>query len=180
VVNSWGGSRQVTYRGSQVSVAWAAAPPLFARDFSIVAELSPASEKASGVILASGSWFGGWSFYLDEGRPVAFHAFSQRPEDQFRVMAILGPAPLQVEFRFKYDGGGIGKGGTMSILENGKLIAEGRIERTISIPAGLGETMDTGRDTGVPVARDEHGQAPFQGVIKEISIQVGRPDLLPF
>jgi hypothetical protein len=180
VVSNWGGSREVTYRGGQVSVAWAAAPPLFARDFSIVAELSPASEKASGVILASGSWFGGWSFYLDEGRPVAYHAFSLRPEDQFLVMAESGPAPSQIEFRFKYDGGGIGKGGTMSILGDGDLIAEGRIERTISIPAGLGETMDTGRDTGVPVARDAHGQTPFEGEIQEIRIHVGRPSLLPF
>ena len=145
-----------------------------------MAELSPAAENASGVILASGSWFGGWSFYLDEGRPVAYHAFSLQLEDQFRVMAEPGPAPLQVEFRFKYDGGGIGKGGTISILGDGDLIAEGRIERTISIPAGLGETMDTGRDTGVPVARDAHGQIPFEGEIQEIRIHVGRPALLPF
>jgi arylsulfatase A-like enzyme len=182
VVANWGGSRQVVYRGNQVSVAWAAAPPMFARDFSIVAELSPATETASGVILAAGSWFGGWSFYLDAGRPVAYHAFSLRPEDQFLVMAesVPGPAPLQLEFRFKYDGGGIGKGGMMSILGDGTLIAEGRIERTISIPVGLGETMDTGRDTGVPVARNRPGQTPFEGEIHEIRINVGRPDLLPF
>ena len=179
---NWGGSRQAAFRGGQVSVAWAAAPPLFARDFSIVAELTPASETASGVILATGSWFGGWSFYLDEGRPVAYHAFSLRPEDRFRVKAetASGVALSKIEFRFKYDGGGIGKGGTLSILGDGVLIAEGRIERTISIPAGLGETMDTGRDTGVPVARDAPGQTPFEGEIHEVRVDVGRPDLLPF
>ena len=170
------------FRGGQVSVAWAAAPPLFARNFSVTAELSTEAKAANGVILAMGSWFGGWSFYLDDGRPVAYHAFSQRPEDQFMVMAehALGPAQFNLEFRFEYDGKGIGKGGTMSILENGNLIAQGRIDRTISIPAGLGETMDTGRDTGVPVTKKVAGQTPFEGEIQEVRIQAGTPDILPF
>ena len=92
----------------------------------------------------------------------------------------LGPAPFLVEFRFEYDGGGVGKGGTMSILGDGNLIAQGRIDRTITIPAGLGETMDTGRDTGVPVSKNIAGQSTFEGEIHEVRIQVGVPDLLPF
>ena len=179
---NWGKSSEAVFRGGQVSVAWAAAPPLFARNFSVTAELSTEAKAANGVILAMGSWFGGWSFYLDDGRPVAYHAFSQRPEDQFMVMAehALGPAQFNLEFRFEYDGKGIGKGGTMSILENGNLIAQGRIDRTISIPAGLGETMDTGRDTGVPVTKKVAGQTPFEGEIQEVRIQAGTPDILPF
>jgi arylsulfatase A-like enzyme len=181
-VRYWGRGKEAVFRGKQVSVAWAAAPPLFARDFSVTAELSTATETANGVILAMGSWFGGWSFYLDQGRPVAHHAFSLRPEDQFTVMAetALGPAPFKVEFRFKYDGGGVGKGGTMSILGNGNLIAQGRIDRTITIPVGLGETMDTGRDTSVPVTKKVAGQTVFEGEIHEVRIHTGTPDLLPF
>lgn len=178
---SWGDSEDAVLRGNQVSVMWAAAPPLFARSFSITAEVDPA-ESASGVILAVGSWFGGWSFYLDEGRPVAFHAFSQRPEDQFTITskAVLQSRPHQLEFRFEYDGRGIGKGGTLSILDNGNPVASGRVERTISIPAGLGETMDTGRDTGVPVTTNPAGQLPFEGEIREVRVQVGKPEVLPF
>ncbi len=181
-VRNWGRGKKAVFRGNQISVAWAAAPPLFARDFTVSAELSTSTETANGVILAVGSWFGGWSFYLDQGRPVAHHAFSLRPEDQFSVMAetALGPSPFHVEFRFEYDGGGVGKGGTMSILGNGTLIAQGRIDRTISIPVGLGETMDTGRDTGVPVTKNVAGQTVFEGEIQEVRIKAGAPELLLF
>jgi arylsulfatase A-like enzyme len=174
-VRYWGKSEESVFRGNQVSVMWAAAPPLFARDFSVTARISP-QQTANGVILAVGSWFGGWSFYLDQGRPVAYHAFSLRPEDRFIIKSetVIGEGPYEVEFRFKYDGGGIGKGGNLSIYGNGTLLTEGRIDRTISIPAGLGETMDTGRDTGVPVSKTAAGQTPFEGEIREIRVRTGR------
>ena len=181
-VRFWGEGKEAVFRGKQVSATWAVAPPLFARDFTITADLVTGSTSASGVILAMGSWFGGWSFYLDEGRPVAYHAFSQKPEDQFIVMAekTYGAESFQLEFRFEYDGGGIAKGGTMTILGNGDLIAQGRVERTISIPAGLGETMDTGRDTGVPVTSAGAGQTTFEGEIDEVRVRSGKLNLMPF
>ena len=181
-VRFWGEGKEAVFRGKQVSATWAVAPPLFARDFTITADLVTESTTASGVILAMGSWFGGWSFYLDEGRPVAYHAFSQKPEDQFIVMAekTYGAESFQLEFRFEYDGGGIARGGTMTILGNGDLIAQGRIERTISIPAGLGETMDTGRDTGVPVTSAVAGQTIFEGEIDEVRVRSGKLNLMPF
>jgi arylsulfatase A-like enzyme len=181
-VRYWGNDTEAVFRGKQVSATWAVAPPLFARDFSITADLSVTTDSASGVILAMGSWFGGWSFYLDEGRPVAFHAFSQRPEDQFTIMAdrAIDAGAVQLEFRFEYDGGGINKGGTLSIFNDGGLIAQGWIERTISIPAGLGETMDTGRDTGVPVTSEKAGQTAFEGEIHEVRVQSGKLSLISF
>jgi len=178
---NWGSNENAVFRGNEVSVAWAAAPPLFARSFTIEAELS-APAAANGVILASGSWFGGWSFYLEQGRPVAYHAFSQRPEDQFTISSetALNTGVAKLQFQFEYDGGGIGKGGTLSISQDGALLAQGRVERTISIPAGLGETMDTGRDTGVPVTKVRAGQVSFEGDIIEVRILTGPPEILPF
>lgn len=178
---SWGSDENATFRGNEVSVAWAAAPPLFARSFTIEVELSAPAE-ANGVILASGSWFGGWSFYLDQGRPVAYHAFSQRPEDQFMVSSetSLNPGHAKLQFQFEYDGGGIGKGGTLTISHEGELLAQGRVERTISIPADLGDNMDTGRDTGVPVTKARPGQTRFESDIIEVRIQTDPPEVLPF
>ena len=175
----WKDSEESVFRGEQVSVMWAAAPPLFARDFSVTAQITPEAD-ADGVILAVGSWFGGWSFYLDRGRPVAHHAFSLRPEDRFTIASetALDAGSAEVEFRFEYDGGGIGKGGTLTIFSGDRQLAQGRVERTISIPAGLGETMDTGRDTGVPVTRTPAGQAAFEGEIHEVRVRTGNVRVL--
>jgi arylsulfatase len=52
---------------------------------------------------------------------------------------------------FKYDGGGMGKGGTVTLSGNGKTLAEGRLKRTIPIQFSLGEGVDIGMDAGPPI-----------------------------
>jgi arylsulfatase len=178
---SWGKRDAYVYWGPGVSVPFADAPPLFARDFEISAEVT-VDEGTSGVLLGFGSWFGGWSFYLDNGVPVVHHALNQRPGDQTEVRAHApvpaGRATLQA--RFLYDGGGLGQGGELEILVNGAVVASGRIPRTITVVAGLGETFDVGADRGVPVVAAPAGQAPFGGVLHRLEVRPGRLGLLPF
>ena len=51
--------RDYVYRSKGISVAAAKAPPLFARDFRIVADVTTGEAQRNGVLLAYGSWFGG-------------------------------------------------------------------------------------------------------------------------
>ena len=37
---------------------------------------------------------------------------------------------MTIRYEFAYDGGGLGKGGTGTILVNGEKVAEGKIDRT--------------------------------------------------
>ncbi|MBW2421163.1 MAG: arylsulfatase [Deltaproteobacteria bacterium] len=174
--------RDYVYRSTGISVAQFKAPPLFARDFRIVAEVATHAGERDGVLLAYGSWFGGWSFYLSDGVPVAHHAVSQKSEDQFIIVAdrALPPGPATVEFVFDYDGGGFRRGGEMRILIDGEAAGAGRVEKQIIVVAGLGETFDIGRDTGVPVARKPEGQLPFEGEIRRVEVEPGSLELLPF
>jgi hypothetical protein len=151
-------------------------------DFRIVADVTTGEGRRDGVLLAYGSWFGGWSFYLNDGVPVAHHAYSQQPEDQFVITGdrALPPGPATAEFVFEYDGGGLGKGGEMRILIDGEEVGSGRIERQVTVVAGLGETFDIGRDTGVPVSRLPGGQRPFDGEIRRIEVEPGSVKFLPF
>jgi arylsulfatase len=112
---------------------------------------------------------------------VAHHALSQQPSDQFIIAAdrALPAGPATVEFAFEYDGGGFRRGGQMRILINGEEVGTGRIERQIIVVAGLGETFDIGRDTGVPVARRPEGQVPFEGELRRIEVEPGSLKLLP-
>jgi arylsulfatase len=152
------------------------------RDFTIDAEIKAPEEGAHGVILALGSWFGGWSFYFDRGRPIAHHAFSQQPADQFEIASetVLPPGDHRVRFAFEYDGGGIGKGGDLQILVNGEVIAQGRVERQILLSSGVGETLDIGRDTGVTVVAEGAGTKEFNGEIHKVELIPGRIKILPF
>lgn len=61
---------------------------------------------------------------------------------------------------FKYDGGGMGKGGTLSLFVNDAKVGEGRLNQTQGITLGLGGTLDVGEDTGSPV--DEAYTPPFR------------------
>src|SRR3546814_2359776 len=66
-------------------------------------------------------------------------------------------------------------GGTMRIAVNGEMVAESHMPATIMRPAGLGETFDLGRDTGVPVTEDYAKDGAFGGKIINIDVFLGAP-----
>jgi hypothetical protein len=82
-----------------------------------------------------------------------------------------GKATLVVDF--KYDGGGIGKGGKITMSANGKTIAEGRIERTTPIQFSLGQGLDVGMDVGSPVDFTYKLPFAFTGKIEKVKIDLG-------
>jgi arylsulfatase len=164
-------AKTFTYWGRDISVPQKSGPMFAGRSFSITADVVlPA--KANGVLVATGSWFGGWSFYLDKGRVVAHEAASQKEDDQFRVQsnAALPAGPAKIRFDFASDGG-IGAGGTMSISVDGKQVASGRFGRTILVTAGLGETFDIGIDTGVPVVEAYKNSGRLEGEIEKVVVE---------
>jgi arylsulfatase len=167
------------YWGKDVSVTQAAAPSFAARSFSVTATVDIPPKGADGVLLAYGSWFGGWSFFLKDDKPVAVEAASQLPGDQFRIAASnpVPPGPAVITYDFESDGGPL-SGGAMTISINGKVAASGRIGKTINTVSGLGETLDIGRDTGAPVT-DEYGRGEFTGTIDKVEVKLGPLKLAP-
>ena len=78
------------------------------RSFTLKANLELAAPTASGVIMALGSRFSGWSLFLEEGRPVFVFARSLKPQDTTRIAAssALGSGAVSVELRFTTQGAG--------------------------------------------------------------------------
>jgi arylsulfatase A-like enzyme len=143
------------------------------RSLSITADVEIPQGGANGVILAQGGRFGGWSLYLKEGKPTYCYNFLGL--QQFRVST---PQPLAagkatIRMNFDYDGGGIGKGGTATILVNGEKAATGRMERTQAILFALDETAGVGQDDASPVTSDykEHDNS-FTGKIFKVVVDV--------
>jgi hypothetical protein len=62
---------------------------------------------------------------------------------------------LRVRMEFAYDGGGLAKGGKVTLFVDGKKSGEGRIEQTEPFAFGE-ESLDLGYEAGSPVTLDFH------------------------
>ena len=165
-----------SYWGAGISIPSVSAAPLLARSFRITADIDVPNEPATGALVALGSKFGGWSFYLKDGRPVALMAASQLAGDQSQVSSMqpLAAGQQRLVFDFRYDGG-VNAGGEMTISANGNIIGRGRIARTISKLPEMSDTLDIGFDADTPVTSDYASGGHFPGRIGKVDIAVGKP-----
>ena len=158
--------------GKDVSIPAMGQAAFIGHSFDLDADLVLDSNTASGVVVAFGSQFGGWSLYLDKGRPTFTYARSTKPSDIFTASStaslLKGAAKLRVHFLAE----GIGKGARVQLFSGEKMVAEGEIARTFIIPASLGEMMDVGRDTGVPVTSYVTPHGAIEGDVRHVTIDV--------
>jgi arylsulfatase len=143
------------------------------RSVKVIAEVDIPKGGASGVLLCQGGRFGGWSFYLKDGKP-AYH-YNYLGLEQFAIRA-TDPLPTgqsTLRFEFDYDGGGPGKGGTGRIFANDKQVAEGRISKTQPSIFSLDDTADVGEDGGTPVTLDyKDRDNAFTGKLRKVVVEV--------
>jgi arylsulfatase A-like enzyme len=168
--------RHFAYWNSQVRVAQTAAPSLGGQSFRLTVKADLTSAGQSGVLVATGSRFSGWSFYLKDGKPMVVQSFTQQAKDQFRLGGgdTLPAGPVTIDYVFTADAMMFMTGGVMRILVNGKQVAQGRIDRTIVRAGAIGETFDIGRDTGVPVTDDYADEGVFEGGIDGVEVTLGQ------
>ena len=80
----------------------------------------------------------------------------------------------QVRMEFKYDGGGLGKGGDVTLLYDGQAVGNGRVEKTQPMIFSADEACDVGFDSGSPVSPD-YGPTgnKFNGEIDWVKLDIG-------
>jgi hypothetical protein len=143
------------------------------RSLSITAEVEIPAGGANGVILAQGGRFGGWSLYLKDGKPTYCYNFLGL--QQFKVSApqALAAGKATIRMNFDYAGGGIGKGGTVTLLVNGAKAASGQIEHTEGMIFSGDETADVGLDDATPASTDyKEYDNTFTGKILKVTVDV--------
>ena len=83
----------------------------------------------------------------------------------------------QVRMEFAYDGGGLGKGGNVTLYYDGKKVGAGRVETSAPMAFSGDETTDVGRDTGTPVSSDYTRETSiFNGKVHWVQIDLGKDD----
>jgi len=144
------------------------------KSLTITAEVEIPQGGAKGAILVQGGRFGGWALYMKDGKPA--YAYNRLDLQRYTVAApeTLPPGKATIKFDSKYDGGGIGKGGTGTLSVNGQKVAEGRIERTQPFFFSADETAEVGIDLGTPVVEAVGAEAKsrFTGKIPKVTLEI--------
>jgi arylsulfatase A-like enzyme len=127
-------------------------------------------EKANGVMVCQGGRFGGFSFYLKEGKPA--FAYNYLGLESYNVQSDkdLKPGKHTIVYDFKYDGNGLGKGGSGTITVDGNKVAEGQLAKTQPGIFSVDDLADVGTDDGTPVA-DYGASSHFKGKLNKVTIE---------
>jgi arylsulfatase len=144
------------------------------KSHAVTAEVVAPEGGANGVIVAQGGAFAGWSLYLNGGRPT--YCYNLLGLQRFKVegQKAVPAGTHQVRMEFAYDGGGLAKGGAVTLYIDGESVGVGRVEGTVPMIFSADETADVGRDTASPVSDDYDGESSrFTGTIKWVQIDLG-------
>jgi arylsulfatase len=143
------------------------------KSHSVTAQIEVPASGCEGVIIAQGANIGGWALYAKGGKLK--YCYNLMGIQQFFAES-AGPLPAgehQVRMEFQYEGGGLGKGGTVSLFVDGKKVGEGKVAATAPMVFSADDGLDVGEDTGAPVSPDygPHGNH-FTGRIKGVELAI--------
>lgn len=147
------------------------------RSFTVTAAITaPEAVPADGVLIAQGGRFGGWALYLREGTLKFVYNLIGMQEFTTVATEALTPGEHQVRAEFAYDGGGLAKGGGVTLFYDGRAVGTGRVDMTQPLIFSADDTTDIGDDYGMPVSADYLGSSRFNGRIDVVQIDVGDDD----
>ncbi len=143
------------------------------KSHSITAEIVVPDGGAEGVIISQGANIGGWSLYAIGGKLKYCYNWGGFKHFFVEAASQLPAGQHQVRMEFAYAGGGMGKGGKVTLYTDGKKVGEGDIDATLATVFSADDGCDVGEDSGAPVspdygARDNH----FNGTVKGVQLAI--------
>ncbi len=147
------------------------------RSYSITADVSVPKSGAQGVIVAQGGNTNGWSLYAKGGKLKYCYNFFGIDLTFVEATKSIPAGNHQVRMEFKYDGGGLAKGGDVMLYIDGKSVGKGRLERTVPMVFSADETCDVGKEGGSPVSPD-YGPSgnEFSGTVNWVQLDLDKED----
>jgi hypothetical protein len=143
------------------------------KSHSVTAQVEVPDDGAEGVIISQGGAFAGWSLYLTAGVPK--YCYNVLGLQRFTIdgnsKVCAGKHQLRMEFA--YDGGGLAKGGTVTLYLDGDNVGEGRVDATVPMIFSADGPCDIGSDTASPVTTDYNRETShFTGRIDWVQIDI--------
>ena len=173
-----------TYYSGTENISFGMIPPIYNRSYSISADLDNPGRSGlrlrpgiEGVIVAEGSFLGGFSLYVEEGRLKHTYSFLGLKLDTITSRDELPKGKVNVRYEFTADKPGeFATSGTSRLFINGKQEAEGKIEHTVPLRFTAYAGMDIGTDNSLPVV-PKLGYAKllpkyFKGTIEKVEFDL--------
>jgi arylsulfatase len=183
------GRDEFVYTQPMVGLPQGSSPLLLNTSYTITAEIEVPEGGAEGVILTSGGRFGGYGFYLLEGKPVFLWNMVDLQRIKWEGSEALAPGKHVVEFDFKYDGlgtetlvynsmSGLAQSGVGTLRVDGKDVHSQKMEKTLPMILQWDEAFDIGSDTLTGV-NDADYTPPFAltAKLEKLTISMDRPQL---
>jgi arylsulfatase len=168
------GRSEFTYFPGMIRIPEGSAPDFKNKSWTAAAEVTIPEGGTNGVLGTIGGRYGGWALLMQDGKPQFAYALSNQPDHKSVVTSDqpLAPGNHILRVKFEYEGGGIGKGATATLLVDEKEVGQVKIPKTIGVRFSLDETFDVGEDTGTPVLEDYADKMPFRftGVLKKFVV----------
>jgi arylsulfatase len=163
-----------TYYPGQVGLPNEAAPRVLNKSWSITADIEIPESGVEGMIITHGGLVGGYGLYVQNGKPsfVYNNLALERPTITGEDVLPKGKVKVMVDFKYEGKGQEKGKGATVTMLVNGKKVAQQYLEKTIPVQISLNEGMDVGMDVGSPVDFNYKLPFVFTGKIEKVTINL--------
>jgi arylsulfatase len=165
-----GGRPFYTYYRGSTHLFDATAPATRNRTHTLTAYVDIPPGGADGVLAADGGTSSGYVLYVKDGRPAYTYNYFHRDVTTIAAPVRLPPGPARIAVRFVYEGGGDGKGATVTLSVNGKDVGEAHLARTVPKIYSYDETFDVGEDTATAVG-PYTAPFPFTGTIDRVELR---------
>uniref|UniRef100_A0A7S4TAS1 Sulfatase N-terminal domain-containing protein n=1 Tax=Alexandrium monilatum TaxID=311494 RepID=A0A7S4TAS1_9DINO len=149
--------------------------PLFRSGFSSVSTIElDVPANASGVLYCVGGGGSGFTVFMDGGYLHAEYGATLLYTYKVRSDVPVKPGPAKIEVRLIYDAGLAAiPTATLTLLVDGAVVGEGRVEKSCQVMFDASETFDVGMDLGSPVSLQYSDRLPFEfsGELKSLSVK---------
>ena len=143
------------------------------KSHAVTAEIVVPKSGAEGVIVAQGGNIGGWSLYAKGGKLKYCYNLGGVKYFFVESNAPIPPGEHQVRMEFAYAGGGLGKGGKVTLYTDGKKVGEGEVAMTQALVFSADDGCDVGMDGGSPVSPDYGSRGnEFNGQVKGVEMAI--------
>jgi arylsulfatase len=171
------------YSGELTNVPFpgvAGAPNMLNKSYTITAEVEVPQGGAEGMLVTDGGRFAGYGFYLKKGVPVFAWNLLQLDTVKWQGKEALASGKHTLEFDWKYDGPGLGKGGSGTLKVDGEVVDTKSMPKSLPVGIGWVETFNVGVDTGTAVDGDDYQVPfPFTGKLAKLTVKLGPEELTP-